>query len=114
MAQTSAVSTAGTYYVTSSTLLFANVSDEAFCYQTTANTAPITSNFGGNSSAGGYVQASNTADISISAGDSFELWCYDSADNGYVYGGTLTATLINTDNPSAKGRSKALAPPGVH
>jgi hypothetical protein len=86
---------AGTYYVSSSTLLDVAGGDEGFCYVTTADTGAIHTE-GGSGLGGAYQQASTTDVFSVSAGDAFEVLCYDSINASSVYSAAITATLINS------------------
>jgi hypothetical protein len=102
IAQTAPV-VAGTYFVSASTLLVVD-SGPVFCYSTTANNQNNTHNFGGSGLAGSFQQASNTDVWSVLAGDAIQLWCYDDGQNSSVFGGTITATLINTEASAQKAR----------
>ena len=86
---------AGTYYVSSSTLLDLVSGDEGFCYVTTADTGSIHTE-GGSGLGGAYQQASTTDVFSVSAGDAFELVCYNSSGGSNVFSAAITATQINT------------------
>jgi hypothetical protein len=85
---------AGTYYVSSSTLLDLASGDAGFCYVTTYDTGAIHTESG--SSLGGAYQPASTTDVfSVSAGDAFLLVCYNASGASTVYSASLTATLIN-------------------
>jgi hypothetical protein len=100
IAQTPTV-VAGTYFISASTLLNVASGDSTFCYTTTVKTQSINS-YGGSSVGGGYQQASNTDVFSVSAGDAFQLWCYSEQQTSSAFGGTITATLINSASSSKK------------
>lgn len=93
IATTNAVG-AGTYYVSSSTLLGITAGDPAFCFVTTADTGAMHTE--GGSVSQGYQQSSTTDVFSVSAGDAFELYCYDSNATSTVESAGITATLINS------------------
>lgn len=86
----------GTYFVSASTLLFLASGDDGFCYITTVNNAGATHNFGGTGLGGTYVQVSNTDVWTVSAGDAFQLWCYNGGFSSEVFNTYLTATLMNS------------------
>jgi hypothetical protein len=95
IAQTPAV-VSGTYFVSASTLLLLASGDDGFCYITTVNNAGTTHNYGGTGLGDSYVQASNTDVWTVSAGDAFQLWCYNGGFSSEVFNSYLTATLINS------------------
>jgi len=112
VAETDAVQ-AGTYFVSASTLMLLASGDDGFCYITSVNNNGTTNNYGGFGTGGTYVQASNTDVFTVSAGDAFELFCYNGGFSSEVFNATLTATLINSATPSSKGATQTLTPPGV-
>ncbi len=90
----------GTYFVSASTLLNVGSNDRAFCY--TSSSRSGASDFGGSSHGGGSQQASNTNVMSVEAGDVIQLKCYSSGNQtSSVFGGTITAILIDTQSDSA-------------
>lgn len=100
--QTPAVSVGGVYFTNASALLFLDGSDSgSYCETGTANTG-TDANYGGSSDAGHYQQVSISDYFFVSAGDSFYLYCYSTADDSssFVYNAALTATLINNFNPA--------------
>ncbi len=104
---------AGTYFVSASTLFFLASGDDGFCYITTVNNAGTTDNYGGTGTGGTYEQASNTDVFTVTAGDAFELFCYNGGFSSEVFNATLTATLINSATASSKEGTQILTPPGV-
>ena len=94
-AQTAAVGT-GTYYVSSSTLLYVASGDSAYCYTSTVNNGGNYQSVGGSSLGGGYQQASTTDVWFVGEGDAFQLLCDGSNANSFVDVGTITAILINS------------------
>src|SRR6202451_1549404 len=112
VAETDAVQ-AGTYFVSASTLLLLASGDDGFCYITNVNNNGTTNNYGGFGTGGTYVQASNTDVFTVSAGDAFELFCYNGGFSSEAFNATLTATLLNNATPSSKGDTHTLAPPGL-
>jgi hypothetical protein len=103
IAQTKPVATSGTYFISASASLDIENSDGgAACYDTTASSgSPF--QFGG-SGLNGEQQASITDVISVSAGDSVQLFCFGSDSSEFLNGG-LTATLItDAANASKKPR----------
>ena len=90
---------AGTYFISASTLLDVASGDGAYCYVATANGAGLTPNYGGAynpSTTTAFAQASNTNVVTVVAGDSIELWCYDHTGGSTVYNSAITATLIGS------------------
>lgn len=112
IAQTAAVG-AGTYYVSASTLLLISSGDAAFCITSTVNNGGNTHNYGGSSLGGGYQQVSNTDVWIVSAGDAFQLVCYDNNADSAVYNGTITATLINSASDANPQHAQKVPPPGT-
>jgi hypothetical protein len=108
VAETAAVQ-AGTYFVSASELLLLASGDDGFCYITSVNNNGTTNNYGGFGTGGTYVQASNTDVFTVSAGDAFELFCYNGGFSSEVF----NATLINSATASSFGGSKTLTPPLV-
>jgi hypothetical protein len=112
IAHTSPVAAAGTYFISASALLESGAdSSGALCYDTTANSGSP-SQFAGSSSLG-FQQASITDVISVSAGDSFQLWCYtQNGGDAIVFNAGITATLINSaSDASNKARHSQIHPP---
>lgn len=112
IAETGAVQ-AGTYFVSASELFALASGDDGFCYITTVNNNGTTGNYGGTGTGGTYAQASNTDVFTVSAGDAFELFCYNGGFSSEVFNATLTATLINSATSSTKEGTQILTPPGV-
>jgi hypothetical protein len=110
IAETGAVQ-AGTYFVSASTLFSLASGDDGFCYITTVNDAGSTNNYGGTGTGGTYEQASNTDVFTVTAGDAFELFCYNAGLNSEAYNATLTATLINSAAASSIEGTRTLTPP---
>jgi hypothetical protein len=101
IAQTKPVATSGTYFISASASLDIedNNNGGAACYDTTASSgSPF--QFGG-SGLNGEQQSSITDVISVSAGDSFQLFCFGSDSSEFLNGG-LTATLINSASDASK------------
>jgi hypothetical protein len=116
--QTAPVATSGTYYLSASVLLEIDAGDTGgdFCYTTTADNFPTSTNYGGSSLLGGAQSASMTDVFFMNAGDSAEVWCYDvGSGNGlsYVYNSNITATLINSAFDANPQRAKNVPPPGT-
>jgi Collagen triple helix repeat (20 copies) len=113
IAHTSPVAVAGTYFVSASALLESSAdSSGALCYDTTASSGS-SSQFAGSSSFG-FQQASITDVITVSAGDSFQLWCYtQNGGSSIVYNAGITATLINNASDASKKpvHSRKIHPP---
>lgn len=120
VAETPAV-VAGTYFVSASTLFFLAGGVEGFCYISSVNNNGATNNYGGStggSTGGTYEQASNTDVFTVTAGDAFELFCYNAGFSSeipsQVFNANMTATLINTVSPTASERaSETLVHPHV-
>jgi hypothetical protein len=96
IAQTKPVANAGTYFLSASAALDIDAADESgvTCYDTTATGGSPIQQSG--SITPGAQAASITDVIRVSAGDSFQLWCYNS-DGGQssIFNAGLTAILIN-------------------
>jgi len=101
---------AGTYFASASTLFFLASGDAAFCYITTVNTG-TTNNYGGTGTGGAYAQSSNTDVFTVSAGDAFELFCYNEGLASEAYNASMTAVLINSATASSKSAQPIQAPP---
>jgi hypothetical protein len=111
IAQTAAVG-AGTYYVSTSTFLAIGNGDKAYCYVTTADTGALHTL--GGSTDGGYWQQSSTTDVfTVSAGDAFQLLCFDDNGSSYVASAAITATLINSASGADPKHAKKVSPPGT-
>jgi hypothetical protein len=95
------VATSGTYFISASALVDVEDNNGVFCYDTTASSgSPF--QFGG-STLIGLQQASITDAISVSAGDSFQLWCSGSDnDVSELLNAGITATLINSAFDASK------------
>jgi hypothetical protein len=105
-ALTNPIATSGLYYIAGSALLHIDINDGGgFCYDALASTGNF-SQWGGGNFVGGYEQASVTDALSINAGDSVELVCVTTNNNGssYVYDAGLTVTLINSGNDAKRPR----------
>lgn len=115
VAETPAVK-AGTYFVSASTLFFLASGDDGFCYITSVNNNGVTGNYGGTGTGGTYAQASNTDVFTVTAGDAFELFCYNAGLSSEVFNATMTATLINTAVSASAIResSQTLEHPHAH
>jgi hypothetical protein len=115
VAETPAVK-AGTYFVSASTLFYLASGDDGFCYITSVNNAGVTGNYSGTGTGGTYQQASNTDVFTVTAGDAFELFCYNAGLSSEVFNTTMTATLINTAVSASAIResSQTLEHPHVH
>lgn len=102
IAHTNPVAAAGTYFVSATALLeSAADSSGALCYDTTASSGSP-SQFAGSSSVG-FQQASIADVITVSAGDSFQLWCYtQNGGTSSVFNAGITATLINSASDASK------------
>jgi hypothetical protein len=101
IAQTKPVASSGTYFISASASLDIEGSDNsgAACYDTTASSgSPFQL---GGSALNGEQQASITDVISVSAGDSFQLFCFGSDSSDFLNGG-ITATLINNPSDASK------------
>jgi hypothetical protein len=101
--QTSPVATSGTYFISASASVQIDPSDKSavLCYDTTARSG-IPFQFGGSDSVLNQ-QVSITDVVSVSAGDSFQLFCYGSVDlTDEFNNGGLTATLINNASDASK------------
>jgi hypothetical protein len=117
IAHTNPVAATGTYFVSATALLeSAADSSGALCYDTTASSGSP-SQFAGSSSFG-FQQASIADVITVSAGDSFQLWCFtQNGGTSSVFNAGITATLINNafDNASGvrkiSGHSRRVHPP---
>jgi hypothetical protein len=101
--QTNPVATSGTYFVSASVFLQNDPSDKggARCYDTTASSG-LPFQFGGSDSLLNQ-QVSITDAVSVSAGDSFQLFCFGSVDiTDEFNNGGLTAILINNASDASK------------
>ena len=107
VAQTNPVATSGTYFISASALLDVETGDTVLCVDTTASSGSP-SQFGG-STQFGLQQASITDVISVSAGDSFQLWCSSNSDSLADNAG-MTAILINNPADNPTGASKQSRP----
>lgn len=101
IAKSSPVAASGTYFISASALVDVEDNSGVFCYDTTARSgSPF--QFGG-STLIGLQQASITDAISVSAGDSFQLWCSGSDnDVSELLNAGITATLINSAFDTSK------------
>jgi hypothetical protein len=106
---------AGTYFVSASTLLNLASGDTGICYITTINNNGATGNYGGTGTGGTLGQASNTDVFTVTAGDAFELFCFNFSAglDSETFNATLTATLIDNATTSSKAGTQKLTPPGV-
>jgi hypothetical protein len=125
IAQSNTVQATGQYYVNATALLDIAQGEGAYCYTTTVNNGKGNFDSQGGSSAGVPVnaglfqQAAASDSIFIFAGDAFQLWCYNSTNNGthnsFVFSSFSTATLINSaDDAKKAGRARPhnLSDPG--
>jgi hypothetical protein len=118
VAQTNAIPTTGTYYISASALLHVDANDGAYCYTTSAGSGgggiQGGSSGGAATGTGIYQQASITDAIFTGAGDVFQLWCYSAtgAANSFVFNSGLSATLINSSF-AAKKKSQHITPPSI-
>ena len=103
VAQTNPVATSGTYFVSASAFFQIDPSDKGGvrCYDTTARSgSPF--QFSGSDSAGNQ-PASITDVITVSSGDSFQLFCFGSVDiTDTLNNAGLTAILINNASDASK------------
>ncbi len=101
--QTKPVATSGTYFISASALLEIDATDNsgATCYDTTASSGtPLQLS---ESTLNGEQQMSITDVITVSVGDSFQLFCTGSdADSSLFRNGGLTATLIDSASDASK------------
>lgn len=101
VAQSNPVATSGTYFISASAFLeiFTTDNSGATCYDTTASSgAPFQLS---ESTLNGEQQTSITDVITVSAGDSFQLFCAGSDSSEFLNGG-LTAVLINNASDASK------------
>lgn len=87
---------AGTYYVTATALLNVNSSDHAgFCYIAKASNPGGVISIGGGEQIG-YVQAAETAAVSVAAGDALQEWCYadGTVSGSYAFNAGITAIRV--------------------
>ena len=120
VAQSNPVSVTGEYYVNATALLDVGQGEGAYCYTTTVLNGAGNFDSQGGSSAGaqinaGIFQQASAADaIFIGAGDAFQLWCYNSTNNGTnnssVFSSLSTATLINSAGHKKARRSQVEFP----
>ncbi len=112
VAQTNPVAASGTYFISASAYMDIDSSDTggAYCYDTTASSGSIFQ-FGGSSSVGNQTVAITDV-ISVSAGDSFQLFCFGTKDLLDQFNNAgLTAILINNASDASK---KSRHPRRVH
>ena len=107
IAQTNAVATSGTYFISASVLPYVVAGDSfVFCADALASNGTH-SQFGGSFQSGNYAEASITDVLFISAGDAVQLDCETGGNNGsFIFGGALTATLINSSNLTERAHSR--------
>jgi hypothetical protein len=96
---------AGTYYVTATALLHVVAGDNAgFCYVAKASNPAGAISLGGNEQIG-YVQAAETAAVSVAAGGAFQEWCYadGNVSGSYAANAGITAirVLSSSGTPAA-------------
>lgn len=104
LTQTEAITTPGTYYVTTDVWTFALVDDQVFCYASLASnpTQPITYTISegdlySTQPEGGSLVA--TGVVTLTSPDSLQLWCQAYTGKGSSWlNPTLTALLINDYN----------------
>ena len=114
--QTKPVATSGTYFISASAFVQNDPSDKSGvkCYDTTARSG-IPFQFGGSDSVLNQ-QVSITDVVSVSAGDSFQLFCFGSVDlTDEFNNGGLTAILINNASDASKKsqHSREFHPPAA-
>jgi len=101
---------AGTYYVTATALLVVNSGNNAgLCYIAKASSPNSTISLGGGNQTG-YVQAAETAAVSVAAGDALQEWCYS---HSYVSGPFATdagITAIRVLSSSGTPPASAVRP----
>jgi len=103
--QTTVIETSGTYFINASGWAFAPLSDSVYCWAAlTSNPSVAVTNFGvtGSPQDNFYFNSSltMTGAVTINAPDSLQLLCEDYLGNSQasMYGGEVTATLINNNN----------------
>jgi hypothetical protein len=98
VAQTAAVQTSGTYFISASALLSIDVNDYAFCYVTPTSSETDDAFYGGGGVSNSLQQASVTDSWFLGVGDSIQMMCFNGITGGNTYtpDTTITATLINS------------------
>jgi hypothetical protein len=107
---------AGTYYVNATALLNVASGDSfGFCYIARGSDTAAVS-YGGATQQQGWLQAAETAAVSIVSGDTLQEWCYSGGTNGsfaYDTGITAIRVLSSSGTAPASGVRSGVPAPGA-